>query len=57
MCGSVRRVPLVDKQDDGSGERKMRIVVNYQELNALTIVPEFPMPSIQTILELLGGAK
>ena len=33
------------------------MVVNYQELDALTIAPEFPMPSIQTILEVLGGAK
>lgn len=48
---------MVDKHDDGSGERKMRMVVNYKALNALTIVPDFPMPTIQMILELLGGAK
>ncbi|CDJ67784.1 OSJNBa0042D13.18 protein, related [Eimeria necatrix] len=48
---------MVDKRDDGSGERKMRMVVNYQALNALTIAPDFPRPPIQTILELLGGAK
>ncbi|CDJ69199.1 hypothetical protein ENH_00064840 [Eimeria necatrix] len=48
---------MVDKRDDGSGERKMRMVVNYQALNALTIAPDFPLPPIQTILELLGGAK
>ena len=47
---------MVDKQDDGSGEKKIAMVVNYQELNALNIAPEFPMPSIQT-LEMLGGAK
>ncbi|CDJ33163.1 uncharacterized protein EMH_0014960 [Eimeria mitis] len=45
-----------DKRDDGSGERKMRMVVNHQALNALTIAPEFPMPSGQTVLEMLGGA-
>ncbi|CDJ63256.1 OSJNBa0080E14.14 protein, related [Eimeria necatrix] len=48
---------MVDKRDDGSGERKMRMVVNYQALNALTIAPEFPLPPIQTILEMLGGAQ
>ncbi|CDJ62556.1 OSJNBa0042D13.18 protein, related [Eimeria necatrix] len=48
---------MVDKRDDGSGERKMRMVVNYQALNALTIAPDFPLRPIQTILELLGGAK
>ncbi|CDJ67397.1 OSJNBa0032F06.19 protein, related, partial [Eimeria necatrix] len=48
---------MVDKRDDGSGERKMRLVVNYQALNALTIAPDFPLPPIQTIVELLGGAK
>ncbi|CDJ54096.1 hypothetical protein EBH_0079940 [Eimeria brunetti] len=47
---------MVDKHDDGSGERKMRMVVNYQALNTLTIAPEFPMPSVHTILEMLGGA-
>ena len=35
----------------------MRMVAKYQQLSALTIAPERPMPSIQTILELLGGAK
>ncbi|CDJ64775.1 LOW QUALITY PROTEIN: hypothetical protein ENH_00080530 [Eimeria necatrix] len=48
---------MVDKRDDGSGERKMRMVVNYQALNPLTIAPDFPLPPIQTVLELLGGAK
>ncbi|CDJ48360.1 OSJNBa0079C19.6 protein, related [Eimeria brunetti] len=48
---------IVDKRSDGTGERKMRIVVNYQELNALTIAPDLPLPAIQTILEMLGGAQ
>ncbi|CDJ63099.1 OSJNBa0042D13.18 protein, related [Eimeria necatrix] len=48
---------MVDKRDDGSGERKMRMVVNYQALNALTVAPDFPLPPIQTILEMLGGTK
>ncbi|CDJ49652.1 OSJNBa0079C19.6 protein, related [Eimeria brunetti] len=48
---------MVDKRSDGTGERKMRMVVNYRELNALTIAPDFPLPPIQTILEMLGGAQ
>ena len=50
-------VIMVNKRDDGTGEKKMRMVVNYQELNKLTIAPDFPMPSVQTILDMLGGAK
>ncbi|CDJ66249.1 hypothetical protein ENH_00017460, partial [Eimeria necatrix] len=48
---------MVDKRDDGSGEREMRMVVNYQALNVLTIAPDFPLLPIQTIWELLGAAK
>ncbi|CDJ50410.1 F15O4.13, related [Eimeria brunetti] len=48
---------MVDKRDDGTGERKMRMAVNYQALNALTVAPDFPLPPIQTIVEMLGGAK
>ena len=48
---------MVDKRDDGTCERQMRMVVNYQALNALTVVPDFPLPPVQTILEMLGGAK
>ncbi|CDI87194.1 hypothetical protein, conserved [Eimeria praecox] len=48
---------MVDKRDDGTGERQMRMVVNYQALNALTVVPDFPLPPVQTILEMLDGAK
>ncbi|CDJ27851.1 uncharacterized protein EMH_0035450 [Eimeria mitis] len=45
-----------EKRDDGSGERKMRMVINYQALNALTIATEFPMPCVQTVMEMIGGA-
>ena len=41
---------MLDKRDDGTGERKMRMVV--KEVNALTIAPDFPLPPIQTILEM-----
>lgn len=45
-----------DKRDDCSGERKMRMVVNYQALNALTLAPGFPLPPIQTIRD-AGGSR
>ena len=37
---------VVGKCDDGTGQRKIRMVVNHQELNKLTIAPEFPLPSV-----------
>ncbi|CDI86681.1 OSJNBa0042D13.18 protein, related [Eimeria praecox] len=48
---------MVDKHDDGSGERKMRMGVNYQALNAVSTASGFPIPNVQTILESMGGAK
>ncbi|CDJ53252.1 hypothetical protein EBH_0055630 [Eimeria brunetti] len=47
----------VGKKDDGSGKQQYRMVINYQELNAITISPEYPLPRIQDILDLLHGAK
>ena len=35
----------------------MRMVANHREINALTVAPDFPLPPIATILEMLGGAK
>ncbi|CDJ46911.1 hypothetical protein EBH_0069500 [Eimeria brunetti] len=48
---------MVDKRSDATGEHKMRMVVNNQELTCLTIAPDFPLLPIQTILEMLGGAQ
>ncbi|CDJ50888.1 hypothetical protein EBH_0037200 [Eimeria brunetti] len=48
---------VVGKMDDGSGKQQYRMVINYQELNAITISPEYPLPGIQDILDLLHGAK
>lgn len=48
---------MVDKKPGPNGEKQYRMVVNYQGLNSVTVVPEFPLPNIQTILELLGGAR
>ena len=48
---------MVSKKQDESGEQQYRMVINYVELNKITIAPDFPLPNISTILELLGGAK
>lgn len=48
---------LVSKKDDGSGTQQYRMVINYQELNSMTISPEYPLPTIQEILDMLHGAK
>ena len=48
---------MVSKKQDETGSPQYRMVINYVELNKLTIAPEFPLPNINTILELLGGAK
>ena len=48
---------MVGKKDDKEGNRQYRMVVNYKELNSMTISAEYPLPSIQEVLELLHGAK
>ena len=48
---------MVGKKDDKEGNRQYRMVVNYKELNAMTISAEYPLPTIQEVLELLHGAK
>lgn len=48
---------IVGKKDDGSGKPRYSMVVNYQEVNAITSSPEYPLPIIQEILDMLHGAK
>lgn len=48
---------LVDKKDDAAGNKQYRMVINYKELNAITISPEYPLPTIQEVLDMLHGAK
>ena len=48
---------IVNKKSDPNGKEQKRMVVNYQGLNALTIAPEYPLPTIQAVLENLHGAK
>ncbi|KAL8426925.1 hypothetical protein Efla_006009 [Eimeria flavescens] len=37
---------VVTKKDDASGQKQFCMVVNYQELNSLTIAAEYPLPTI-----------
>ena len=48
---------IVSKKDDATGKQQRRMVINYQELNAITISPEYPLPTIQDILDMLHGAQ
>ena len=48
---------IVSKKDDATGKQQHRMVINYQELNAITISPEYPLPTIQDILDMLHGAQ
>ncbi|KAL8442510.1 hypothetical protein Emed_007256 [Eimeria media] len=45
------------KSDKPGGPEQYRLVVNYQELNKITISSEQPIPNITTIMEQLQGAK
>ncbi|CDJ46910.1 hypothetical protein EBH_0069490, partial [Eimeria brunetti] len=55
--GELEVVAHSRKKDDGSGKQQYRMGINYQELNAITISPEYPLPRIQDILDLLHGVK
>jgi len=49
---------MVKKKDlNPDGSTKYRMVVNYQELNKISITNEPPLPKILDILEQLNGAK
>lgn len=45
------------KSDQPGGPEQYRLVINYQELNKLTVSAEPPVPNITTIMEQLHGAK
>lgn len=48
---------MVDKHSDDPAVKKMRMVINYKCLNDLTIAPDYPTPTVQAILEMLGNAN
>ncbi|KAL8441914.1 hypothetical protein Emed_007451 [Eimeria media] len=45
------------KADKPGGAAQYRLVINYRELNKITISSEQPIPNITTIMEQLQGAK
>ncbi|MGL4848123.1 MAG: reverse transcriptase domain-containing protein, partial [Clostridium sp.] len=50
----------VSKKTDGDtikGKNDARVVIDYRELNRITIAPDFPPPNIQQVLEMLRGAR
>lgn len=48
---------VVPKKPDASGISKLRIVVDFRNVNELTIGDSFPIPNITGILDQLGSAK
>lgn len=48
---------IMRKKNDGTCKQQYCMVINYQELNAITISSEHPLPTIQAILDMLHGAK
>ena len=49
---------VVDKKGlDDEGNRKKRLVIDFQKLNAVTIDDKYPIPNISVILSNLGEAK
>ncbi|KMQ91307.1 enzymatic polyprotein endonuclease reverse [Lasius niger] len=48
---------VVPKKTNASGKPKLRVVVDFRELNDLTIGDSFPLPNITDILDQLGNAK
>ena len=48
---------LVAMKEDGGGKVQYRMVVNYRALNAITISPEYPLPTLHAVLNMLHSAK
>jgi len=45
---------IVTKKSDASGKMKLRLVVDYRNLNEITVNDKFPIPRMDGILENLG---
>lgn len=48
---------VVPKKDDVNGEKQWRIVIDYRNLNKITIPDKYPLPNITDIIDQLGNAK
>lgn len=47
---------IVPKRLDASGKQKFRLVIDYRNLNLITIADKFPIPNIDEILDKMGKA-
>jgi len=45
---------IVPKKSDASGKSKFRLVVDYRNLNEITVNNKFPIPRMDGILDKLG---
>lgn len=57
-CNSSWSSPLllVPKRSDDSGEKKLRLVIDYRKLNNLIEDDKFPLPNMSEILDALAGS-
>lgn len=47
---------VVPKKDDSQGYKQWRIVIDYRQLNKITIPDRYPLPNIADIIDQLGKA-
>lgn len=50
-------VCVVPRKIDVTGERNWRVVIDYRNLNEVTIGDAYPLPNIENILDQLGSSK
>ena len=55
--GHPRIVWIVPKKSDASGQKKIRMVIDYRMLNAKTISEKYPMSEINYVIDQLKGKK
>ena len=48
---------IVLKKSDASGEKRWRLVIDYQKLNEKTVGDTYPLPDVTEILDQLGQSK
>jgi len=48
---------VVLKKSDASGEKRWRLVIDYQKLNEKTVGDAYPLPDVTEILDQLGQSK
>ena len=48
---------IVPKKPDSKGNPQWRCVIDYQKLNKYTLMSEYPLPTITSIFDRIGGAK